>query len=77
MRVNFESGQGEKGVTRFVGTEGVLEMLDNGFSITHSIMSKAPGIGGWDAFDTYPKAMQEELIKSIIRNTVLKSRKGP
>ena len=37
-----------KGVTRFIGSEGVIEMLDNGFNLTHSIMSKAPGIGGWD-----------------------------
>jgi predicted dehydrogenase len=63
LRVNFVSGQGEKGVTRFFGSEGVLEMLDNGFNISHSIMSKAPGIGGWDAFDTYPQAMQDELMK--------------
>ena len=63
LRVNFVSGQGDKGITRFIGSEGVMEMHDNGFSLTHSIMSKAPGIGGWDAFDTYPKAMQDELMK--------------
>ncbi len=63
LRVNFVSGQGDKGITRFIGSEGVMEMLDNGFNLTHSIMSKAPGIGGWDAFDTYPKAMQDELMK--------------
>ncbi len=77
LRVNFESGQGEKGVTRFVGTEGVLEMLDNGFSITHSIMSKAPGIGGWDAFDTYPKAMQEELMKEYNKKYSAEEQKRP
>lgn len=63
LRVNFVSGNGEKGVTRFIGSEGVIEMTDNGFIISNSIMSKAPGIGGWDAFNTYPKAMQEELVK--------------
>jgi predicted dehydrogenase len=63
LRVNFVSGQGDKGITRFIGSEGVMEMLDSGFSLTHSIMSKAPGIGGWDSFDTYPKAMQDELMK--------------
>jgi predicted dehydrogenase len=77
LRVNFESGQGEKGVTRFIGTEGVLEMLDNGFSITHSIMSKAPGIGGWDAFDTYPKAMQEELMKEYNKKYTTEEQKRP
>jgi predicted dehydrogenase len=63
LRVNFISGNGEKGLTRFIGSEGVMEMTDNGFIVTNSIMSKAPGIGGWDALDTYPKAMQEELLK--------------
>jgi len=63
LRVNFISGNGDKGVTRFIGSEGVIEMTDDGFIITNSIMSKAPGIGGWDAFDTYPKAMQQELMK--------------
>ncbi len=63
LRVNFISGNGEKSVTRFIGSEGIIEMGDNGFVITNSIMSKAPGIGGWDALDTYPKAMQQELLK--------------
>lgn len=64
LRVNFVSGQGEKGITRFFGSEGVIEMTDNGFNITHSKMSKAPGIGGWDALYSYPQAMQDELVKN-------------
>jgi predicted dehydrogenase len=63
LRVNFVSGIGEKGVTRFIGSEGAMEMVDSGFNLTHSIMSKAPGIGGWDALYTYPQAMQDELMK--------------
>ena len=27
-------------------------------------MPKAPGIGGWDALGTYPKAMQDQLTKA-------------
>jgi predicted dehydrogenase len=77
LRVNFVSGQGEKGVTRFVGSEGVMEMLDNGFNITHSIMSKAPGIGGWDSFDTYPKAMQDELTKQYNLKYTAEEQKRP
>ena len=65
LRVNFVSGLGEKGVTRFIGSEGAIEMVDNGFNLTHSIMSKAPGIGGWDALHTYPQAMQDELMKQV------------
>jgi len=77
LRVNFVSGQGPKGVTRFIGHEGVMEMLDDGFKITHSIMSKAPGIGGWDSFDTYPKAMQEELMKQYNQKYTDEQKKRP
>jgi len=77
LRVNFVSGQGDKGITRFIGNEGVMEMLDNGFSLTHSIMSKAPGIGGWDSFDTYPKAMREELMKQYNSRYTAEEQKRP
>jgi predicted dehydrogenase len=77
LRVNFVSGQGEKGITRFIGSEGVMEMLDNGFQVNHSIMSKAPGIGGWDAFDTYPGAMQEELLKEYNMKYSAEEQKRP
>jgi predicted dehydrogenase len=46
LRVNFVSGLGERGLTRYVGSEGALEMIDNGFNLTHSIMSKPPGLAG-------------------------------
>ncbi|HXB43354.1 MAG TPA: Gfo/Idh/MocA family oxidoreductase [Puia sp.] len=64
LRVNFISGQGEVGTTKFIGSEGVMDMNENRFTITHHKMSKAPGIGGWDSLDTYPKAMQEDLLKA-------------
>jgi len=77
LRVNFVSGIGEKGLTRFIGSEGAIEMLDNGFNLTHSIMSKAPGIGGWDAFNTYPTAMQEELMKQYNQKYTQEQQKRP
>jgi predicted dehydrogenase len=77
LRVNFVSGQGDKGMTRFIGSEGVMEMLDSGFSLTNSIMSKAPGIGGWDSFDTYPKAMQDELMKQYNQKYSAEEQKRP
>ena len=77
LRVNFVSGQGDKGITRFIGSEGVMEMLDSGFRLTHSIMAKAPGIGGWDAFDTYPKAMQEELMRQYNQKFTADEKKRP
>lgn len=61
LRVNLVSGQGDKAVTKFVGTEGVIDFGWNDFTIRRSKMSKAPGYGGWDSFDTYPAAMQKQL----------------
>jgi len=77
LRVNFVSGQGDKGITRFIGSEGAMDMLDNGFQVTHSIMSKAPGIGGWDSFDTYPEAMQKEILNEYNRKYTTEEQKRP
>src|SRR5450432_457717 len=63
LRVDFISGNSESGGTQFIGSEGVLTFDGNGFTIHRHKMSKAPGIGGWDALETYPKQMQEELLK--------------
>jgi predicted dehydrogenase len=63
LRVDFISGNSESGGTQFIGSEGVLTLDYNGYTIRHHKMSKAPGIGGWDALATYPKQMQEELLK--------------
>jgi predicted dehydrogenase len=63
LQVNFVSGTGGGEVTRFVGDEGVIEINGGGLKVHHSIMSKAPGIGDWDALETYPKAIQEELLR--------------
>jgi predicted dehydrogenase len=64
LRVDFISGNNESGGTQFIGSEGVLTLEGNGFTIKHHKMSKAPGIGGWDALETYPKQMQDELLKA-------------
>ena len=77
LRVNFVSGNGGKGVTRFIGSEGVLEMTDNGFNLSNSIMSKAPGIGGWDAIYSYPQAMQDELMKQYNKKYSAEDQKRP
>ncbi len=77
LRVNFVSGNGEKSLTRFIGSEGIIEMTDNGFIVSNSIMSKAPGIGGWDALDTYPAAMQVELRKQYNQKYSKEDQKRP
>lgn len=63
LQVNFISGEGEVGSTRMVGSEGVIDLSDeNNFTIHKSKMPAAPGYGGWDAFDTYPVAMQKAIV---------------
>jgi predicted dehydrogenase len=63
LQVNFVSGTGGSETIQFVGDEGTINIGGDGLTVHHSIMSKAPGIGGWDALDTYPEAMQETLKK--------------
>ena len=67
LRVNFISGQGEAGSTKFIGSEGVMEINNGGVRITHHKMARAHGIGGWDSLETYPKAMQENLLAAYDR----------
>jgi predicted dehydrogenase len=63
LQVNFVSGTGGSEVIRFVGDEGTIDIGGDGLTVHHSIMPTAPGIGGWDALSTYPKAMQETLLQ--------------
>ncbi len=63
LQVNFVSGTGGSEVTRFVGEEGTIDISGDGLRVHHSIMAKAPGIGGWDALNTYPEEMQKELMQ--------------
>ena len=63
LQVNFVSGTGGSEMIQFVGDEGTININGQGLTVHHSIMPKAPGIGGWDALTTYPKAMQETLLQ--------------
>jgi hypothetical protein len=47
----------------FTGDEGTINIRGNQLTVRHSIMPEAPGIGGWDALDTYPEAMQKTLLE--------------
>lgn len=63
LQVNFISGTGGEERTRFIGSEGVIEVRGNNLMVTRSIMPQAPGFGGYDSVFTFPKAMQEEMRK--------------
>jgi predicted dehydrogenase len=63
LRVNFISGEGDKGTTKIVGSEGVIDINDGeAFTIRKNKMSEAPGIGGWDSITTFTKAEQKKLL---------------
>ena len=77
LRVNFISGGGDKSVVRYIGSEGVMEKTGSGVRITHSLMSKATGIGGWDSLYSYPQAMQDELKKRYDEKWTAEDKKVP
>lgn len=61
LQVNFVSGTGGSEMIRFTGDQGTIDIHGNSLTVHHSIMPEAPGIGGWDALETYPEAMQKAL----------------
>jgi predicted dehydrogenase len=63
LRVNFVDGSGGKTGIRLVGSEGEMELGWNSITLRKNKMPKAPGYGGWDSFDTFPKKTQEEFLK--------------
>ena len=62
-RVNLADGAGGGSSTRLIGTEGVIEIKGNSILIKHFKRPVAPGIGGYDSMESFPKAMQESLLK--------------
>ncbi len=63
-RVNLADGRGGLNQTRIVGTDGVIEIGWNDFTLRRLKRPNAPMYStGYDALFTYPKAMQEEFIK--------------
>jgi len=64
LRVNFISGEGERTSTKIIGSEGVIDLSNegDGFTIRKNKMAVAPGIGGWDSLATYTNDMQKQLL---------------
>ncbi|MCP9234385.1 Gfo/Idh/MocA family protein [Lewinella sp. JB7] len=61
LRVNFVDGGGGGSRTRFVGTEGSLEISGNSITLNRKTLPAAPGYGGWDTYDTFPQATRAEF----------------
>jgi predicted dehydrogenase len=63
LRVNFADGSGGGSRTRITGTEGVLELQGNQFTLKSAKLPKAPGYGGYDSYTTFSEKQQKEFSK--------------
>jgi hypothetical protein len=77
LKVNLASGaeKVESGKVKFYGTEGMIDFGWNDFTLYRNKFSPAPGYGGWDAYDTYTKAMQEQIAADYQRRYPKQSEK--
>ena len=60
MRVNFIDGSESAQSLRFIGTEGVIDMGWGSLKVAPHKITKDPGYGGWDSFNTFTAAQQKE-----------------
>lgn len=78
LKVNLASGaekvEGEK--VKFYGTEGMIDFGWNEFTIHRNKFAAAPAIGGWDSLDTYPEAMQKDILLTY-QTSYPEAEKGP
>jgi predicted dehydrogenase len=63
LRANLADGSGGGGGTRFVGTDGVIEIGWNDVTIKHFKRPKAPGYGGYDSFESFSAAQKADFEK--------------
>ncbi|GGH23169.1 hypothetical protein GCM10007423_05550 [Dyadobacter endophyticus] len=63
LRVNFANAGAIANNTRIIGTEGQIEFTENNLVLTKKKLSKAPGMGGYDSFNTFSEAQQKEFKK--------------
>jgi len=77
LQVNFISGTGGQEIIKLVGDQGTIEIKNNGLTVHHSILPKAPGFGGYDAVFTYPKAMQDSLTEMYNKRYTDEEKKKP
>jgi predicted dehydrogenase len=63
MRVNFVDGSEGGESLKLVGTDGVIIVGWDDVWVKRHKMSKAPGYGGWDSFNTFTVAQQKEYEK--------------
>ncbi|HEY5825731.1 MAG TPA: Gfo/Idh/MocA family oxidoreductase [Cyclobacteriaceae bacterium] len=59
-RVNFVDGSEAGERLRLIGRDGMIEMGWGGVKVTRNKLSKDPGYGGWDSYETFTVAQQKE-----------------
>jgi predicted dehydrogenase len=63
-RVNLADGSGDGALgIKFVGTEGVINMGWNDFTVQTLKRNNAPGYGGYDSFESFSAKQQEDFKK--------------
>ncbi len=62
-RVNLSDGAGGSLTTRLIGTEGIIDMGWNDFTVKHFKRPEAPGFGGYDSFDSFSAKQKEDFKK--------------
>ncbi len=77
LRVNFADGSGGGGRTRITGTEGVLEMQGDRFTMRNARLPKAPGFGGYDSYSTFSEAQQKEYAEWYNKHYSEEDKKSP
>ncbi|OJV12868.1 MAG: oxidoreductase [Dyadobacter sp. 50-39] len=63
LRLNFANAGAIANNTRIIGTEGQIEFTENNLVLTKKKLPKAPGMGGYDSFNTFSEAQQKEFKK--------------
>ncbi len=63
IRVNFVDSGGGGGLLKLVGTEGTMEIGWNKITVKKNKIPDAPGYGGWDSFETFSEAQQQDYKK--------------
>lgn len=63
-RVNLADGSGNyANYCRLIGTEGMIDIGDNGLKVMHFKRPEAPGYGGYDAFTSFSARQKEDFKK--------------
>jgi predicted dehydrogenase len=63
MRVNFVDGSENGEGLRLIGTDGFIDFGWEHVKVVPHKLTKEPGYGGWDSFDTFSESQQKEYEK--------------